>query len=99
MSSGRSSAHTPCPAQSMGLTRSRLLMSGPIRVVERWLGRQGEERPAAGTGAVPLRVVVYLGREHLQRAADEPDGPVRVMAGAAPGHQARPPLQVGVGLR
>ena len=44
-------------------------------------------------------MVADLGREHLQRAADEPDGPVRVMAGATPAHQARPPLKVGEHLR
>src|SRR6059058_5577972 len=88
MSSGRSSAHTPCPAQSIGLTRSCLClpMSSPVRVVERRLGRQGEEGPAGGAGAVPVRVVVNLGREHLQCAPDEPDCPVRVMAGRSEEH-------------
>ena len=56
----------------------------------RWEGR----RPRASLARAAAGVVAQLGFEHAQRAGDEANRAVGVLAGAAATHVARPPLQV-----
>src|SRR5215469_18739311 len=97
MSSGRSSAQAPCPAQATGFTRNCFPMSAPILLG----GGRGsgcrQERARVRAAAPPLLVQPGLGREDAQRAADEPDAAIRVVAGAAAGDQAGPALEIGHG--
>src|ERR1700722_10360772 len=94
MSSGRSSAQTPWPLQAIGLTRRVSGMSDPVVFGQRHVVGEREEGFVVARRAVAPGVPGDLRREHGERAADEPDGAVRVAAGAAPGDQAGPALQV-----
>src|SRR5580693_1887288 len=94
MSSGRSSAQTPWPLQVMGLTRRVSGMSDPVVFGQRHAVGQREEGRSVRRRAVAAGVQGDLRREYRQRAADEPGGAVRVVAGPTAGDQAGPALQV-----
>ena len=86
MSSGTSSAQSPCPSQAIGLTRS-----SPAATT--W-SRQWEQRRTSFATPTALEMQLDLVSKEVERARDEPRRAIRVPTRASSAHDVYPACQL-----